>query len=234
MNGKRLINALRRQQGFTLVELLIAMALGGALIVGILAVWQSSQQAYLWGAEAAEVQQNLRVAMDQMVRTIQHAGLNPTNQIWGGATQNDPAFVAFRGAGTSCLRLYADLDGNNVVSGANENVVFNLSGTDLMRQEGGGPDAGQPWVGPAGVAEPVALKIVANPGGVPIFQYFSGPNAVPPNSALAAGGAACASMGNANRTQIGRVVITLTVQGTVLGQTFTKTLISEARARNVP
>lgn len=228
------MNALRERRGFTLIELLLGLALGSILIVGILIVWRQTQQAYIEGAEAADVQQNLRVAMDQIVRTIQHAGLNPTNQTYAGAVQNDPAFVAFRGAGTSCLRIYADLDGDQNVDDPNENVVFNLNGTQLESQQGGGPDGGSPWVAAQGVAQPIAFDVVANPGGDPIFRYFSSPNAVPPNTELAPGGAACGSMANATRTPIGRIVITLTVQGTVLGQTFTKTMVSEARPRNVP
>jgi hypothetical protein len=41
-------------------------------------------------------------------------------------------------------------------------------------------------------------------------------------------------MTNANRARIGRIVITLTAQGQVGNQVVRRTLVSEARPRNVP
>ncbi len=230
-----MMNAFRLERGVTLLELLIALALGGVLIVGVLAIWRETQQSYLEGAERADVQQNLRVAMEQMVRVIRQAGLNPTNQTYGGAMTNDLAFVGFREAGTSCLRVYADLNGDGDLAAANENVKFNWDGTDghaITQESGGGPDAGQAWVGASGGSQQLALNIVANPDGSPTFQYLTGPGAPAPDTPIPAGGAC--GMSDANRATIGRVVITLTARGTVAGETFTKTLVSEVRPRNVP
>jgi hypothetical protein len=41
-------------------------------------------------------------------------------------------------------------------------------------------------------------------------------------------------MAPANRSRIGRIVITLTAEGRVGNQVFRRTLVSEARPRNVP
>jgi hypothetical protein len=41
-------------------------------------------------------------------------------------------------------------------------------------------------------------------------------------------------MVDANRSRIGRIVITLTAEGRVGSQVFRRTLVSEARPRNVP
>jgi hypothetical protein len=46
--------------------------------------------------------------------------------------------------------------------------------------------------------------------------------------------APCQNLPPADRQRIGRILITLTVRGTVAGQTLTKTLVSESRPRNVP
>jgi hypothetical protein len=69
-----------------------------------------------------------------------------------------------------------------------------------------------------------------------MFQYFTGPNAAIPNNPIpVVATPVCANaMTNANRTRIGRVLITITARGTVGSQTFTRTLVSEARPRNVP
>jgi prepilin-type N-terminal cleavage/methylation domain-containing protein len=60
-------------RGSTLLELLLTLALFSILVGGILLAWRHSQQAYFHGAEAAQVQQNARVAVEQMVREIRQA-----------------------------------------------------------------------------------------------------------------------------------------------------------------
>ncbi len=231
------LDGVGRQRGVTLVELMVSLFVGAILMIGMLALWQHAQEAYLQGAEAVDVQQNLRVAMDRMVRVIQAAGLNPTNAPYAGSSPNDPAFAAFREAGTRCLRAYADLSGDADVADTDENLYFTWSGTAdtaLTQDAGGGPDAGQPYVAVAAGAQELALGIVPNPGGTPIFQYFTGPNDATPNTLLPASGGSCGTLTDADRSRIGRVVITLTARGWVGGQSFTKTLVSEARPRNVP
>jgi Tfp pilus assembly protein PilW len=229
---------LKQERGVTLVELMVSLALTALMGIGILTVWGQAQQAYLDGTQASDTQQRARIALDQIARTIQMAGANPTNQTYGGALANDPAFTAFREAGASCMRLYADLDGNGNVQGARENVSFNWAGagSPITQEQGGGPDLGQPWVaGSTGIQE-LALNIVANPGGTPMFQYYTGPNDAAPNTLLpvVATPTCATAMTNANRAKIARVVITITAQGQVGTQTFTRTLVSEARPRNVP
>ena len=231
------------ERGMTLLELMIGLFLGGVLMVGVLNLWQQAQLAYMHGAEAADLQQNLRVGMDRMVRIIQAAGVNPKNRKYAGISPDDAAFTAFRFAGRNCLRLYADLDGVNNVQGTDENVNFRWTGTaldPLLQEAGGGPDTGvadPPGTFVAGVStgnQELALNIVANPGGVDIFQYFTGPSDATPNTQLLPPAGVCANMTDVNRTRIGRIVITLTGQATVAGQTFKKTLVSEARPRNAP
>jgi hypothetical protein len=218
---------------------MVALVLGAVILVGVLAVWRQTQMAYLDGAEAAEVQQTVRVAMEDIAAVVRAAGANPTNQRYAGAAPpapaNDPAFVVFREAGTSCLRLYSDLNGDGDVADPGENVSFNwagVAGAPITRESGGGPDGGQAWAGPSGGVQELALNIVPNLGGVPIFQYFTGALGPPIDTPIPAGGPC--GMPAAARAQIGRVVITLTVQGTVAGQTVRRTLVSEVRPRNVP
>lgn len=229
------MNVLGSERGVTLLELMISLFLGAIVVVGVLSAWQSSQQAYFEGAEAADAQQNLRVGMDKIARTVRMAGLDPTGAVWGGASPTDPAFVAFREAGTRCLRVYADLDGNGNVGGADENLRFDWSGTNgdpLTVTAGGGPDNAAVTGGGGTTTGEVALGIVANPAAVPMFQYFQGPNGPTPGAAIAAGGSC--GMSNANRSLIGLVVVMLTTQEVVGGQTVSKTVTFNVRPRNVP
>jgi type II secretory pathway component PulJ len=229
---------LRQETGVTLVELMVSLALTALLAVGVLTIWGQTQQAYLDGAEASDAQQRVRIAMDQIARSIQMAGANPRNRTYAGAVSNDPAFTAFRAAGANCMRLYSDLDGTGDVQGARENLSFNWagSGSPITQELGGGPDLGQVWVAASTGIQELSLDIVDNPGGIPMFQYFTGPNAAIPNNPIpVVASPLCENaMTNANRSTIGRVVITITARGTVGSQTFTRTLVSEARPRNVP
>ncbi|MBN1907686.1 MAG: prepilin-type N-terminal cleavage/methylation domain-containing protein, partial [Deltaproteobacteria bacterium] len=60
--------------GFTLVELLIAMAIAGVVMAGVYSAYSSQQRSYLAQEQVAAVQQNLRVAMYFMEREIRMAG----------------------------------------------------------------------------------------------------------------------------------------------------------------
>ncbi|HKB25461.1 MAG TPA: prepilin-type N-terminal cleavage/methylation domain-containing protein [Methylomirabilota bacterium] len=61
------------QRGYTLAELLTAMAVLGLLLAGLLLTLQEGQTAYQYSAGRAEVQQNARVALDRMLRELRTA-----------------------------------------------------------------------------------------------------------------------------------------------------------------
>ncbi len=207
------MDALREERGVTLLELLVALFLGALLIAGVLMVWRETQVAYLDGAEAAEAQQSLRVAMERVIEVVRSAGANPTGI---------PSFWAFGQAGEECLRVFADLQGNadgtppdGEVNDAWEDVRFEYM-DGVFRQRNG-----------AGGSQSLAFGIIPNPGTVPIFQYFD-----QAGTPIAAGGRCGMTSGNLRR--ISRVIVTLTAQGAVQGQAVTRTLRSETRPRNVP
>ena len=240
----------RGESGTTVVEIAVGLAVGAVLVAGILTLVEQAQKTYMHSAEATDLQQNMRVAMDRVTRIIQASGVNPWNEPWGGATANDPAFTAFREAGRNCIRLYADLNGDHDLNvddagddEAEENVYFHWSttaGESLTEQRGtsaGQPDAGQAWVAVDTGAQKLADGLV---GSGTIFRYFTGPNdpdgvpgaeLIPPAPVTTY---ACATLPADQRRRISRVVVTLTGRATVGGQTLTKTLTSDVRARNVP
>ncbi len=63
-----------RSQGFSLVELLIAMTLGLVLISGMIAVFQGNRQSTELNSAMANLQENARFAMDRMAVDIRSAG----------------------------------------------------------------------------------------------------------------------------------------------------------------
>jgi type IV pilus assembly protein PilW len=83
--------------GFTLAELLVAMAISGVVISAIYATYQAQQKAYMVQEEVAAMQQKLRAAMYYMTQQIQHAGCDPTGEANAGiitANANEIEFTA--------------------------------------------------------------------------------------------------------------------------------------------
>jgi type IV pilus assembly protein PilW len=74
------MNILRRKNGFTLTELLVAMAISGVVMTAIYTTYQSQLKSYVTQEEVAAMQQKFRAAMYYMTRQIQEAGCDPTRQ----------------------------------------------------------------------------------------------------------------------------------------------------------
>lgn len=64
------------QRGLSLVELLIAMALGLALLAGVLQVVLGSKRSYQHGVALAELQENGRFALEAMAQDLRNAGFS--------------------------------------------------------------------------------------------------------------------------------------------------------------
>ena len=69
---------LRDGRGLSLTELVVTLALFALVMVGVVGTWGKAQEAYFVGSESAEVQQNVRAAIDFMVREIRSAGRDAT------------------------------------------------------------------------------------------------------------------------------------------------------------
>ncbi|MBI4245857.1 MAG: prepilin-type N-terminal cleavage/methylation domain-containing protein [Candidatus Rokubacteria bacterium] len=64
---------MRRERGFTLAELLVALAMLATILAGIFALQRQGQDAYLMGAARVEAQQSARLALDLMTRELRSA-----------------------------------------------------------------------------------------------------------------------------------------------------------------
>jgi len=99
-------------RGFTLVELMIAMAVGLVLLGAMYGVFTMHNKIFGTQEQIAEMQQNARTAMDMMTREIRMAGYNPTGATFDGITYS-----------ASQLQVKADLDGNGTIAGQ-ENIIY--------------------------------------------------------------------------------------------------------------
>ena len=93
------------QQGFSLIELLITLALAGVVMGAIYGVFISSNRSYRTQDNIADAQQRVRVGIDFMVDDIRVAGLDPLNS----------GNFGIENATATNLRFTSDIDLNGVV-----------------------------------------------------------------------------------------------------------------------
>jgi prepilin-type N-terminal cleavage/methylation domain-containing protein len=67
-------NVFKKKNGLTLIELLIALVLSSILIVVLYQIFISQQKNYTVQDQVADMQQNIRVAIDHMTKEIRMAG----------------------------------------------------------------------------------------------------------------------------------------------------------------
>jgi len=77
------------EKGVTLIELLVVLVISGIVIGGIYRVFISQTKAYTVQDQVAEIQQDVRGAMEMMVREIRMAGFQ-TNNFASAAISNNP------------------------------------------------------------------------------------------------------------------------------------------------
>jgi type IV pilus assembly protein PilW len=130
-------------QGFTLIELMVALALAG-IVMGVIYKTSSTQQKlYVVQDQVIGLQQDLRAAMELIGRDLRMVGYDPT-----GA-----GFSPFLNATANSLRFQIDRNKDGILhSQANdpdETVTYAQNGTRLERQ---------PW---AEAAHPLAENVDA-------------------------------------------------------------------------
>ncbi len=131
---KQILRRLNKQ-GFTLVELLVAMGISGVVMAGIYTVYSSQQKSYVAQEQMAAMQQNLRAAMYVMEREIRMAGYDPTREVVGGA--------GIQTAGPNTINFTLDItdnpgtgDADGDTDDANENITYSLYTADGIQKLG--------------------------------------------------------------------------------------------------
>ena len=105
------------QAGFTLVELMIALAMSGILVAAVYAAYNLQQKTYYVQEEVGEMQQNIRAAIEIMSGDIRMAAYDPN----GDANADIPV------ATNSTLQVRMDLNDDGDFADTNEDVTFNIS-----------------------------------------------------------------------------------------------------------
>ncbi len=106
-------------RGFTLAELLIGLFVSAVVMTTILSAYYSQNKSYAVQEQVAAMVQNLRAAMDIMIREIRMAGYDPTGTANAGIVT----------ANTTSITITEDLDGDGSVAG-DENITYALADSD--------------------------------------------------------------------------------------------------------
>jgi len=128
---------MRSQKGFTLVELLVAMAIAGIVMAAGYSMYISQQKAYQTTEDVSALQQNMRSAMYFIEHDMRMAGYNPTRA---------SMYCGFIGFTSSLCTFGMDTNENGAYEIAVEQYTYYLDSTNnrLMRAIGAVDASGQP------------------------------------------------------------------------------------------
>lgn len=118
-------------KGFTLVEILVGLAISAIVLTAIYQTYHSQQKAYVVQEQVAVMQQNLRAAMYIITSELRMAGYDPSGKASAG-------IVAGQWTAGS-VHFTKDVDSNgtiNAADGSLEDVTFFIDGNRrLIRRE---------------------------------------------------------------------------------------------------
>jgi type IV pilus assembly protein PilW len=132
------------QKGFSLIELMVAIAIASVLMAGIYTFYHNQLKTHITQQEMVDMQQDARAAMYMMTREIRMAGYDPLNT---GAT--------IRTANVAAIAFDSDENGNGAID-SDERFYYALNNDTLVRGGWNTPSAPVPEN-----LNPVALNIDA-------------------------------------------------------------------------
>jgi len=137
----------KAQRGASLVEFIVALAIGGLLLVFVTRFFASQNRTYSSQVSSAELRGSLRAASDLLQREVRNAGYNPA-----GATFYGVPFDSLK------LKLNADLNGDGDLADTGEQVEYYLDSTTHELKRG------------PGAASPIAMAADVVMDGVDTFK----------------------------------------------------------------
>ncbi|MGB0910898.1 MAG: PilW family protein [Nitrospirales bacterium] len=124
-------------QGFTLIEVVIALALSVITVGAIYTIYLGQVKSEIVREDKLDMQQHARVAMDLIVRELNMAGYDPRHVNQDENLNNDFDGIAYH---PTQLVVKADLNGNGSPTDSNESIQFSHDPITftLRRDTGGG------------------------------------------------------------------------------------------------
>ncbi len=126
---------MKNSHGFSLVELLIAMAVSAIVSGAIYAAYLTDNRSYIVQDNIAEVQQNIRIAANDLERAIRMAGYDRNQSAGAGFVSNFPSPWDTYGAttGSQNIAFTSDINENGSIDlNDTELIAYRLNGNDLQ------------------------------------------------------------------------------------------------------
>jgi len=178
---------MKKHKGYTLVEMVVSIAVGMVIIVAIYAAVNMGQRSTVNVERKVAAHQDARAALELMSLEIQMASFNPTyaTGVWvapgdctpGSGNQN---YGGIQVATGSSITVESDVNENGVIGGTNnpnEVITYTYDSTNqyITRSTNCSGGGDQPFLGdlPAS-GRPRTVRVintVINPA-VPVFRYF--------------------------------------------------------------
>ncbi|MDA8125328.1 MAG: prepilin-type N-terminal cleavage/methylation domain-containing protein [Deltaproteobacteria bacterium] len=181
---------MKKQAGFTLVEVLVAIVVG-MIIIGVIYAGVIASQRFTVGVDRKVVAyQDARAVLDLMALEIQMASFNPnyTTDLWRDPSNctsqsGNQTYKGIQAATGSVLSIEADIDEKNGVlkvspatdppTNPNEIITYKFDADKqyITRNTGCGGD--QAFLGDAPASgNPRGVRVI-NTAAVPVFRYFN-------------------------------------------------------------
>lgn len=127
----------RDERGFTLVEVLLSLALSGFTIAAVSSLYLSMVKNQVVRENILDMQQQARAALDLVSRELKMAGFDPRGVNQDALKGNDFIGITFD---SKQLIIKADLNGNGIPTDSNESIIFSHDPETLTlrRNTGGG------------------------------------------------------------------------------------------------
>ncbi|MFH1984688.1 MAG: prepilin-type N-terminal cleavage/methylation domain-containing protein [Pseudomonadota bacterium] len=132
----RVTTVTRKDSGFTIIELMMAMVISLLVMSAIFTTFRSQTRSWVVEQETANMQQNLRAGMYRIEKAVFMAGYDPQNSKKFGFLANLPSPYDGDGATTdgSNLAMSMDSDGDQVVDGNdNELIAFRINSQNELQ-----------------------------------------------------------------------------------------------------
>jgi len=130
----------QEQKGFSIVEILISLAIGLIVLAALATTFIAQNKAYNVQEQVTGMLQAARAGMDIMGREIIMAGFDPAENM----QLTDPDASKFVGIPlpasnpASVVEIYADLNGDGDTADANEHIIYAFANDQLTRDSGSG------------------------------------------------------------------------------------------------
>jgi type IV pilus assembly protein PilW len=122
----------KAQLGFSLVELMVALAIGFIVILGVSGIFVGSRQNYSTQDENSKFQENIRLASELVSRTLKHAGHRAPSL--SSASSGSTAIPLARES--ILLPAVSGIEGSATTVGAQDSVTVRYQGNGLVAQNG--------------------------------------------------------------------------------------------------